>query len=390
MANSLTSLIPTLYEALDVVSREMVGFIPAVTRNSTADRAALNETILVPLTTPQSAADNTPGVTAPNTGDQTINNIAMTIAKSKHVPIRWNGEEQRGMNNAGTYGAVLLNQFSQGFRTLTNLVEADLYATTLANASRAYGTAGTTPFGTPGDLSDIAQTRKILSDNGAPLSDLQFVGGTSTFANLRGKQSVLFKVNESGTSELLRNGIIGRLDGFDLHESVGITAVTKGSGASYTSTTAGFAVGATSIPLITGAGTINPGDYVSFAGDTNKYMVTGGIAAPGSVIIGAPGLLQAIPASAVAVTVSGGANFTPNLAFSRSAVQLITRSPQMPMGPDGVAMDMADDVIQVTDPVSNITFDIAVYRQFMQMTYHVRLAWGTQGIKPNHTVVLLG
>ncbi len=81
---------------------------------------------------------------------------------------------------------------------------------------------------------------------------------------------------------------------------------------------------------------------------------------------------------------------TPNVAFSKSALQLITRSPQMPIGPDGVAMDMADDVIQVTDPVSGIVFDVAVYRQFMQMVYHVRLAWGTAGIKPNHVCLSLG
>ena len=387
MANTLTSLIPTLYEALDVVSREMVGFIPAVTRNSSADRAALNETILVPITTPQSAADTVPGVTAPNTGDQTINNVSMTIAKSKHVPIRWNGEEQRGMNNAGTYNQVLMNQFAQGFRTLTNLIEVDLFNTTLANASRAYGTAGTTPFGTAGDLSDISQTLKLLKDNGAP-SDLQFVAGTTAFANLRGKQSVLFKVNESGTSDLLRNGILGRLEGFDLHESAAVVAQTAGTGASYTTTTAGFAAGTTSIPLITGTGTINSGDVITFAGDANKYIVNTGISAPGTITIGAPGLLQAIPASATAVTV--GPSRTPNLAFSRSAVQLITRAPQMPMGPNGEHMDMAEDVIQVTDPVSGLTFDIAVYRQFMQLVFHVRIAWGTQGIKPNHTVALLG
>ncbi|MDY7525495.1 P22 phage major capsid protein family protein [Sphingomonas sp. 10B4] len=390
MANTLTSLIPTLYESLDTVSREMVGFIPAVSRNTSAERAALNETILVPITGAQTAADNTPGVTAPNTGDQTIGNVSMTISKSKHVPIRWNGEEQKGLTNAGTYGGILGNQFTQAFRTLTNMVEADLFNAALQNASRAYGTAGTTPFGTAGDLSDIAQVRKLLSDNGSPLTDLQYVGGTSTFANLRGKQNVLFKVNEAGTDALLRNGIIGRLEGFDLHESVAVTAQTKGTGASYTTTTAGFPVGTTQIPLITGTGTVNPGDYVSVAGDANKYMVTGGISAPGTVTIGAPGLLQAIPASATAVTVSGSSSLTPNMAFSKSAIQLITRSPQMPMGPDGVAMDMADDVIQVTDPVSGIVFDVAVYRQFMQLVYHVRLAWGAAGIKPNHTVVSLG
>ena len=36
MANTLTNLIPSLYAGLDMVSRELVGFAPAVGRNSTA------------------------------------------------------------------------------------------------------------------------------------------------------------------------------------------------------------------------------------------------------------------------------------------------------------------------------------------------------------------
>ena len=43
LAGTLTDLIPDLYEALDVVSREMVGMLPAVTRNAGVERAALNE-----------------------------------------------------------------------------------------------------------------------------------------------------------------------------------------------------------------------------------------------------------------------------------------------------------------------------------------------------------
>src|SRR5581483_5562596 len=123
MANTLTSLIPTIYEALDVVSREMVGFIPAVTRNASAERAALNETILVPLTQQNSLIDNTPAVTSPDNGDGTVGNVSMTIQKSKSYPVRWNGEQQKGMQNAGTYGSVLSQQFQQGFRTLVNAVE---------------------------------------------------------------------------------------------------------------------------------------------------------------------------------------------------------------------------------------------------------------------------
>ncbi len=388
MANTLTGLIPTIYEALDVVSREQIGFIPAVSRNSSAARAALNETIMIPIAPQASLGDNTPAVTAPNTGDETIGNVTMTISKSKHYPIRWNGEEQRGLNNAGVYGGLLRNQFTQAFRTLSNQIEVDLFNTAYQNASRAYGTPGTAPFGTAGDLSDIAQVRKILDDNGAPQSDLNMVLGSSAIANLRGKQNVLFKVNEAGTSDLLRHGIIGMLEGQMIRNSNAVQAVAKGTGASYTTDTAGYAVGATAITLITGTGTVLAGDTVTFAGDANKYVVTSGVSAPGVVTIAAPGLRVAVAASATAVTV--GAAATSNLSFSSSAIQLITRSPQMPIGPDGKAMDMAEDVIQVTDPVSGIVFDIAVYRQYMQLVYHVRLAWGCQAIKSNHIALLLG
>lgn len=388
MANTLTGLIPTIYEALDVVSREMVGLIPAVSRNSNGARASLNEQITIPIAPPGQMADNTPNVTAPNTGDSSIGNVSMTISKSKHVPIRWNGEEQKGMNNAGTYGAVLTDQFVQAFRTLGNAVEIDLATTAYQNASRAYGTPGTAPFGTAGDLSDIAQVRKILDDNGAPQIDLQLALGSSAIANLRGKQNVLFKVNEAGTDELLRRGMIGELEGMAIRNSAAIKPITKGAGASYTTDTAGYAVGATQITLITGTGTVLPGDTVTFAGDANKYVVVGGISGPGHITLAEPGLLHAIPAAATAAKV--GATATSNLAFSKSAIQLITRAPAMPVGPDGKAMDMADDVIQVTDPATGIVFDIAVYRQFMQLVYHVRLAWGAQAIKQNHIALLLG
>jgi len=121
LANTLTNLVPTMYEAIDVVSRELVGFIPAVSHDASAERAALNQTILVPITQAQTATTITPGVTPPNDGDQTVANVSMTISQQKYVPIRWNGEEQKGQINAGSYAGILKNQFAQAFRTLTKL-----------------------------------------------------------------------------------------------------------------------------------------------------------------------------------------------------------------------------------------------------------------------------
>jgi hypothetical protein len=382
MANTLTDLIPTLYKALDVVSRELTGFLPAVARNSSGvERAALNQSVKVPVAPAVSAADNTPGVTPPDTGDQTIGNVEMLITKSRHVPVRWNGEQTAGMVSAGTFDATLQQQFEQAFRTLTNEMEGDL-ADSYKSASRAYGTAGTAPFGTAADLSDAAGVRQVLDDNGAPQGDLQLVLGSAAMANIRGKQSVLFKMNEAGTDDLLRRGVLGMLEGFSVRNSAQVKAHTKGTGTGYLVNDATPpAIGDVAVTTDTGTGTIVAGDVVTLAGDTNKYIV-GTALASNIVTLNKPGLRVASDDDD-AITV--GNSYRANVAFHRNAIQLATRLPFMPKGGD-----MADDAVVVIDPVTGLAFEIAIYRQYLQITYHVRIAWGVKAIKPEHIAVLMG
>lgn len=389
MANTLTGLTPTLYESLDTVARELVGFIPAVSRDHNAERAALNQTIDVPITQAQAAQTVTPGVTAPSTGSQTVLTTPIQITQSQFVPIQWQGEEQRGLLNAGTYHGILKNQFTQAFRTLTNAIELLLWQTAYAGASRATGTAGTTPFATATDLSPLANLRQILDNNGAPGSDLQFVMGNSAAAKLRGFQTILLQKYSSGGTELLRNGSVSEFPvmGFDMHISGQIAALVAGTGTSYV-TSGDSPAGTTSIALVTGSGTVKAGDVVTFGADTgDKFVVNTGVSAPGTIVIGAPGTIIDVP-TANAMTI--GAAYTPNMGFHRSSIQLVTRIPAAPVGPDGKAQDMADDSIIVTDPVSGLAFEIALYRQYMQMQFQVRVAFGAAAIKPNFIATLMG
>lgn len=386
---TLTSLIGPIYDAMDVVSRELVGFIPSVSRDSQATRAAVGQYVVSPVVGAMQAEDLTPAAYAADTPNQTINNVQMTITKARSVPFGVTGEETLGLRNSGNLDTINRDRIAQALRTLTNEVEADLAALHI-NASRAYGTAGTTPFGTASDLSDFAQARKILDDNGAPQSDMHMVLGTAAVANIRGKQSSLFKVNEAGSDTMLRTGSISAdpIDGFFLHTSGQVKkGVTSGTAASATTNTAGYAVGSTTITLASaGTGTFIAGDVITFAGDTNKYVVVSGdtdVSNGGTITIAEPGLMQAIPASATAITVAAAS--TRNMFFQRSAIQLATRAPAMPEGGDS-----ADDVMVLTDPVSGLAFEFCVYKQKRQVRYEVNLAWGVKMIAPRHSGILLG
>ncbi|MBI6913256.1 MULTISPECIES: P22 coat - protein 5 family protein [Pseudomonas] len=384
MANTLTGLVPTIYNALDVVSRELVGFIPAVSSDMTFARAAVGQTVTSPVTNGATATDITPAVTPPNDGDQNVGAVSMTINKARRVPIRWNGEEKLGLdNNGASFNVILRDQMAQGMRTLVNEVEADLAAVAI-NASRAYGTAGTTPFAS--NLADSAQLRRILSDNGAPLGDLQMVIDTSAGANMR-TLTQLSKANEANDDSLLRRGVLLDVHGFAIRESAQVKTPIIGSAAAATTNTAGYAVGATAIVLASaGTGGVLAGDIITFAGDSNKYVVAAGdadVSNGGTITLAAPGLRKAIPAAATALTVVSAS--TRSAAFARSAIALATRAPALP--PQG---DSAIDRMLVTDPVSGLTFEVAMYAQYRQMQYEVSLAWGTKAVKSEHIASLLG
>jgi hypothetical protein len=209
-------------------------------------------------------------------------------------------------------------------------------------------------------------------------------------ANLRGKQAVLFKVNESGTDALLRDGVIGRLEGFDIHNSSGVKVTAKGTGSAYVTSAVALTVGQTVIPLITGTGTILAGDIITIATDPNKYVVAVGIAAPGSITLAAPGIRQAVAASQ-AVTVFGTASgYTPNIALSKSAAVLATRAPAVPLDANGAPMDMAEDRLVIVDPYSGIAFEVSLYLQYRQIKYEIGLAWGQAAVKADHIAILAG
>lgn len=385
MANTLTNLTPDLYEALDVVSRELVGLIPAVSRDSSLERAALNQTVRSFVAPASTSASITPGQLAPDTGDQTIGNKTIAITKAKGVPIRWTGEEQKGMNTGPGYNNILRDQFAQAMRTLCNEVEADL-ASLFYKGSNAVGPAGTTLFDAA-NYKDVANVAKLLDDNGAPLSDRHLVLNNIAAAAFRGNAQYYSYLN-AGDVGFLRQGEFMNIHNFGIRPSAQIKSQAAGTNSGGRTDNAGYAIGATVLTLDSnGTGTIVAGDVITITGDASgaSYVVLSGdadVSNGGTITIGAPGLKGTLSAATHAITVN--ASTDKNMAFTRNAIHLVTRAPARP-----VEGDTATDVMMIQDPRSGLGFEVSLYKEYRRVHYEIAMAWGYEVIKPEHLVLLV-
>jgi len=382
--HTLSNLAADIYVAADTVGREVVGMIPAVTRNSGAEAAALNDTVRASFAPSVSPTTLTPAMTIPEGTGQVVANKTMTLDTMETVEIPWTGEGIRSVDNGAGFETIYGDMIAQAMRAHVNAIEAALVAAGRAAACRAYGTAGTTPLATANDYTAVSNTLKILKDNGAASFDNQLVINTATGANLIGKQSA---VNSAGTESILRQGVLLDMAGMPVRESGQLGSHTAGTAASATTDNAGYAVGATTITLASaGTGTILAGDVVSFAGDSNQYVVVTGdadVSGGGTIVLQEPGLRVAMSAATKAITMV--ATHSDNLGFARSAIELAMRAPADPMGGDA-----ASDMMTVSDPHSGLSFGISIYKGRKKAMIAVDALYGVKAWKPEHIALLVG
>lgn len=390
MANTitLTNLAPEIYKAADIVSREVVGAIPGTMLN-VADVNGVNaasfgdkiKSLRVPATTPGSSFTPAMTISAATDKSGVFDEFALSQTAKDDLPLI--GETVRRLNQAGRQAETYrVNTIAQIMRSIVNQMESYLLGVIYKAASRATGTAGSAPFASNLDL--LADVRKILADNGTPMTDgqLSFVMDTLAGANFR-KLTQLQKVNEAGTTDLLRNGYLMSILGFALRESAGVNSHAKGTATGFDAD-GGEPAGETAIAVDgSDSGTILPGDVVTFVGDSNKYVVesaTASGAASGLITLNRPGL-QAALADTVEGTI--GNSFTANVAFHRQAVEFAARSADM-------GQDAAVETLMVTDPVSGIPFEFRRYAGEGMSKIMVVTHYGAKVWKPEFVAIGLG
>lgn len=382
MANVLTDLAADIYKAADIVGREAVGFIPACTINGGSEEAAQGGTVRAAFT--RAATVNTsvtPSMTIPEGDDQTVDNKTLTLDQIASVQIPWTGEDIAHVENGAGFETIYGDQIAQAFRGIVNNIEAHVATVAYQGASRAVGTAGTTPFASDFDV--VAEARQILFDNGMPVNDgrISLVVDSSAGVNLR-NLAQLQKANEAGSDRMLRQGVLLDLQGAMLRESGQVQAHTKGTGSGYLLNDASSAIGDTTIAADTGTGTILAGDVVTFAGTSHKYVVNTALSG-GSFTIGGPGL-RAAETDNDAITVGDSTNAS-NVMLHQSAVELAMRPLAKPRGGDA-----AVDVMTVVDAHSGLTFQISAYKGYNKAMIDVTCLYKAKAWKSDGIALVLG
>lgn len=387
MANdiSLTGLTEIVYAARDQVAREATGFIQGCMVNSAPTGVSINGTInSIRTQEPTLNTSYTPAMTVPSATDITTATDTMTIGQVANVQIPLKGEMLQQLGNTAGRGAVQ-TIIAQSIRKIVNTIEARIGVVAKNGASRAVGTAGTTPFAS--NANTIASLRQILQDNGAPLADgdLSLVINSSAGVNLR-NLSNLYKVNEAGSDATLRRGELLNLHNFSIRETAGIASHTIGTAASATTNSAGYAIGDRTLTLASaGTGTLLAGDVVTFAGDSNNYVLLSGdadVSNGGTAVLNYPGLRVAMSAATKAITV--GAAYAGNIGFHRSAIELVMRPIAMPDGGD------AGEHMTVYDEKTGLVFDIGLYRGRGMNMLEITTVYEAKVWKPEFVATLLG
>lgn len=289
-----------------IANREYEQEIVGMKRNSTVN-------IAVPAAI--TARSVSPDVVPPAVTAVTPTSVALTLDQWYEAPF---AIDDKGI--AQMLAGIIPMQMSEAIKAMANNIDDFLWGL-CHDADGFYGyagTAGTAPFAN--DLSTYLTARKLANQQLMDKEPRFMIINDDAEANalgLRAFQDASFR----GDTEGIVNGQIGRKLGALWLSTQNVPDHTAGTASGATTDTAGYAVGVKVVTLASaGTGTILVGDIITFAGDTQTYVVTTGDAdvSGGGTVNFEPGLKIALATSAIAITVK--ATHACNMLLHRDAI----------------------------------------------------------------------
>jgi hypothetical protein len=373
MANDITNLTPQILANILSVLRENC-VLPSLVNNSySLDAAAQGSTIDINDMDDMEAFDITPGATplAGVISDVSSIKKQLVLDKFQAATFVMTDKELKEVQEGTRPRAI-----EKAVKALAFKINASIFGL-YKEVWNVVGTPAVTPFGT--STTEAQQAARVLNSALAAMDERRIVLDPFGYANALGL-SVLQKVNESGSPEALRDGMITRALGFDWYQDQQVPTHTLGAPAT-AAIDANATAGATSLVLDNGAGADLAtlpvvGDVFTIAGNSQQYVVTSVTAdAPttAETTVGIqPPLVANVSDGAVVTFV---ASHVTNLAFHREAFAFASR----PM----IDLETPGSLIQpLVDDVSGLAMRFEIQREWKRTVFSVDCLYGVKAVRP--------
>lgn len=362
--NTLTAVTPKLLAQGLLALRGATVLPRLVNSDYSTEFKQKGNTVDVPIPSAIAAQAVSPGATPPATADVAPTSVQVVLDQWYEAPFYMTDADiQKAMN-----GTIPM-QASEAIKSLAENINAFILAK-MAKAFYGYaGTAGTTPFGSNYD--EVTLARRSLNKQKAPLSDRRIVLDPDAEANLLQIDGFV-GADKTGSTEGIIEGQIGRKLGFNFFMDQQVPTHTAGTVAtSFVNKAAtAIAVGAKTFTATAGGDAdVKEGDIITFAGDSQTYVVTADAARTGAgdfTVNFYPGKVVACTGGE-AVTIK--ASHVVNLAFHRDAFAFATR-PLLDV--DG----LGNMIQQAVDPVSGLTLRLEVSREHKRTRFSYDILYG--------------
>ncbi len=339
--------------------------IPALVNHASSEdpttEKTLGGTVSVIVPPEFSTRDVTPASTPPaSQGRPAPTAVNVPLDYWKEVNFSLTSRDVVQMENDSTYIPMFLANAAAS-------VADDISASIFSNYTGVYGfagTPGTTPFAS--STATAQEAKKVLTEQKCPKSMRHLVLDTDAYANASGLPAFQYYMN-SGSTETVIEGEVGRKVGFNWHEDVNAPYHTAGSASGFLINQVGHAVGDTTVMVDTGTGTWNVGDVFTVAGDSQTYVVT---SSTSTVINYQP---KAKTAWANNAAITRKASHQISLAFNPYAFAFVSRPNAQLNLPE---LRGGKVVSSFVDDLTGVVLKLIIQDEYHQTGFYISCLWG--------------
>ena len=376
--NTLTAILTQILAKGMMTLRQPCLMTRLVNTDYSLEAKKKGQTIDIPLSTAMSAEDVSPAATPSAPTALTPKVAQITLDNWMHADFGLNDMEVGRIRADQDFIPL---QMQEAFKSLANAINTSVFDT-YKGVYGYVGTAGDTPFGTGVEVASATSLRRVLHEQSCPKDNRRAVldyAAEAAALNL----SPFSDAEKRGSSATKTTGELGNIFGFDWNSDDGVPTHTRGAiGSGDLTVNDVNAKGATSVSIAKGAGTsweAVEGDIISFAGDTQTYVIT----ADTTVVHDNNTSVPIAPALKIATEgseeVTTRDSHVVNLGFHRDAFGLAMRSPDAGIKDllgQGKAGNVMESVI-LQDPVTKLIMRLELIRGYKMTMWDVDCLWGT-------------